>query len=250
MAQGETEAAAVALEKALLLNPDLPGAQLDFAQALAQIGLKGSARAMLSEVLQRSDIPPGLKAQLSSIQGGNTQGDSIRIGIDVPKWSTLMQSVYGHENNLNSATYTEALTLYLSNGPVTLGLNDNVKPEAGRALKSTVAAQGSLQRFGGQELSMNLAFSTKTGAANVGGNNQTAEAALKYSLPILAGQASGAWQVALGGTQFWLTNQTAYSDQGLQLKYAFDSVGSICKFSPAVGRIDQSFPQSSSLNGR
>ena len=67
---------------------------------------------------------------------------------------------------------------------------------------------------------------------------------------MLAGQASGAWQVALGGTQFWLSSQTAYSDQGLQLKYAFDSVGSICKVAPAVGRIDQNFPQSSSLNGR
>ena len=30
LAQGQSEAAAVALEKALLLNPDLPGAQLDY----------------------------------------------------------------------------------------------------------------------------------------------------------------------------------------------------------------------------
>ena len=250
LAQGDTEAAAVALEKALLLNPDLPGAQLDFAQALAQIGLKGSARAMLSEVLQRSDIQPDLKAQLSAIQGAGVLSNTPRTNNDLAKWSTMVQSVYGRESNLNSATYTDVLTLYLSNGPITLGLNDNVKPEAGTALKTTLAAQGALQRFGGQEISMNVAFSSKTGAANVGGNNQTAEGALKYSLPILAGKASGAWQVALGGTQFWLGNQTAYSDQGVQLKYAFDSLGGFCKMAPAVGRIDQTFPQSSSLNGR
>ena len=65
LAQGQIEVAAIALEKALLLNPDLPGAQLDYAQALAQIGLKGSARAILNEVLQRPDIQPQLKTQLS-----------------------------------------------------------------------------------------------------------------------------------------------------------------------------------------
>ena len=43
LAQGRVEEAAVALEKALLLDPNLPGAQLDYAQALALIGLKGSA---------------------------------------------------------------------------------------------------------------------------------------------------------------------------------------------------------------
>ena len=39
LAQGRVEEAAVALEKALLLDPNLPGAQLDYAQALALIGL-------------------------------------------------------------------------------------------------------------------------------------------------------------------------------------------------------------------
>ena len=38
LAQGRVEEAAVALEKALLLDPNLPGAQLDYAQALAQCG--------------------------------------------------------------------------------------------------------------------------------------------------------------------------------------------------------------------
>jgi predicted Zn-dependent protease len=52
LAQGRVEEAAIGLEKALLLDPNLPGAQLDYAQALAQIGLKGSASAMLADVLK------------------------------------------------------------------------------------------------------------------------------------------------------------------------------------------------------
>ena len=249
LAQGQTEAAAVSLEKALLINPDLPGAQLDYAQALAQIGLKGSARAILNDVLQRPDIQPGLKAQLSPAQSAAASVQTT-LGLGPQwQWNGLLQTAYGHESNLNSATYTDSLTLYLSNGPVTLGLTDNAKPVAGEAFKSTVAVQGFVRGAGGQELSVNVALASKAGAASVGGNNRTAEGALKYSLPMLAGNASGVWQVAAGGTQFWLGNQTAYQDQGLQLKYAWDSLGAACKWAPAIGRIDQQFPQSGTLNG-
>jgi len=244
LAQGQTEAAAVALEKALLLNPDLPGAQLDYAQSLAQIGLKGSARAMLKEVLQRPDIQPTLKAQLLPAQTASAGASALDW-----QWSSLLQSSYGHESNLNSATYTDNLTLYLSNGPVTLGLSDNVKPMSGNALKSSAALQGSLKGLGSHELSLNVAFANKAGAASEGGNNQTAEGAIRVSLPLAAGRASGTWQVALGGTQFWLGNQTAYADKGLQLKFAWDSLGASCKWAPAIGRIDQEFPQANSLNG-
>ena len=238
---GQTEAAAVSLEKALLLNPDLPGAQLDYAQALAEIGLKGSARALLNEVLQRPDIQPELKVQLSKAQLAQAQ--------PAWSWNALAQTAYGYESNLNSATYTEGLTLYLSNGPVTLGLSDNAKPVAGDAFKSSLAVQGILRGEGAQELSFNAAINSKAGAASVGGNNRTAEGSLKYSLPMRAGKASGVWQMAAGGTQFWLASQTAYTDQGLQIKFNWDSLGAACKLAPAIGAIEQKFPQSPSLNG-
>jgi tetratricopeptide (TPR) repeat protein len=249
LAQGQTEAAAVSLEKALLLNPDLPGAQLDYAQALALIGLKGSARAILSHVLQRPDIQPGLKAQLSTAQIADLPRQAALGGTPGWQWNGLLQTAYGHESNLNSATYTDTLTLYLSNGPVSLGLTDNAKPIAGEIFKTMAAVQGALKGAGGQELLVNAAIASKTGAASVGGNNRTTDGAIKYSLPMLAGNASGVWQLAAGSTQFWLGNQTAYQDQGLQLKFAWDSLGATCKWAPALGRIDQKFPQSVTLNG-
>jgi hypothetical protein len=66
---------------------------------------------------------------------------------------------------------------------------------------------------------------------------------------MLAGSASGVWQLSASGTQFWIGSQTAYLDQGLQLKFAWDSLGRVCKWAPAVGAITQAFPQSASLNG-
>ena len=261
LAKGKTEAAAIALEKALLINSDLPGAQLDYAQALAQIGLKGSARAILNEVLQRPDIQPQLKSQLSRAQflaptsptksgPGQLADASNASALKSPwQWTSLAQATYGYETNLNSATHTDSLTLYLSNGPVTLGLSDNAKPLAGNAAKTTLAAQAIYKGAGSQELAFNAALNSKLGAGSSGGNNQTAEGAIKFSVPMLAGSASGIWQLSGSGTQFWIGSQTAYLDQGLQLKFAWDSLGSVCKWAPAVGAIAQAFPQSASLNG-
>ncbi len=264
LAQGKVEEAAVALEKALLLDPNLPGAQLDYAQALALIGLKGSARAMLAEVLQRPDIQPALKAQLEKGAAQNSRNTSdsavnLASALQSWQWSALAQTALGHETNLNSATYTDSLTLMLSNGPVNIGLSDSAKPVSGMALKSLVAVQGSTRAGEGLlahgELLVNASLATKNASTNnastnnASTNNQTAEAAIKYMLPMIAGPASGQWQLALGGTQLWLASASAYQDSGAQLKFNWDTLGKPCKLAPSVGAMRQSFPLSETLNG-
>ncbi len=292
LAQGRVEEAAVALEKALLLDPNLPGAQLDYAQALAQIGLKGSARAMLADVLKRPDIQPTLKSKLAGTQTqeqsslGNT-GQGISGGaatISLPtaslttaslttawQWSTLGQAALGHDTNLNSATYTDSLTLMLSNGPVTIGLSDAAKPIAGPAVKTLLAVQGATRAGSGLlslgELSVSASLSSKSAlqADSLSGikpeRNQTAEATAKYSLPMIAGAASGQWQFSAGGTQFWLSSTSAYSDTGFNVKFSWDQSfqpalkgmlnldGQSCKLAPSLGQTRQTFPLSSSLDG-
>ena len=270
LAQGRVEEAAVALEKALLLDPNLPGAQLDYAQALALIGLKGSARAMLADVLQRPDIQPKLKAKLAGAQNATTE--SAQANLQAPwQWSKLAQAAVGHETNLNSATFTDSLTLMLSNGPVTIGLSDSAKPVAGPASKTLLAIQGTTRAGSGLlalgELSVGATLSNKNALqtdALTGikpDRNQTAEAVAKYSLPMIAGAASGQWQLSVGATQFWLSTSTAYSDTGFNLKFNWDRSfepgykgllaleGQACKLAPSLGQTRQSFPLSISLNG-
>jgi hypothetical protein len=274
LAQGRVEEAAVALEKALLLDPNLPGAQLDYAQALAQIGLKGSARAMLADVLQRQDIQPTLKSKLTSAQT-NPAGPELSavqtFAQNQWQWSSLAQAALGHETNLNSATFTDSLTLMLSNGPVTIGLSDAVKPVAGPSSKTLLAVQGATRAGSGLlalgELSVSASLSNKNAlqADSLTGikpeRNQTAEALAKYSLPMIAGAASGQWQFSAGGTQFWLGSTSAYSDTGLSVKFNWDQTfesgikgllnlsGQSCKLSPSLGQTRQTFPLSSSLDG-
>lgn len=269
LAQGRVEEAAIALEKALLLNPNLPGAQLDYAQALAQIGLKGSARAILADVLKRPDIQPALKSKLAAPTEPNS---STPAGMPTAwQWSSLAQAAVGHETNLNSATFTDSLTLMLSNGPVTIGLSDSAKPVAGPAAKTLLAVQGTTRAGSGLlalgELSVSASLSNKNALQtdSLTGlkpeRNQTAEALAKYSLPMIAGAASGQWQFSAGGTQFWLGSTSAYSDTGLAVKFNWDRTfepnlkgllnieGQSCKLAPSLGQTHQRFPLSSSLNG-
>lgn len=274
LAQGRVEEAAVALEKALLLDPNLPGAQLDYAQALALIGLKGSARAMLADVLQRPDIQPKLKSKLTAAQNPPSEASLPSLQSEW-QWSKLVQAALGHETNLNSATFTDSLTLMLSNGPVTIGLSDSAKPIAGPATKTLLAVQGSTRAGAGLlalgELSVSASLSNKNALQtdSLTGikpeRNQTAEAVAKFSLPMIAGAASGQWQFSAGGTQFWLGSASAYSDTGFNVKFNWDQSfepgftsvfgGKLsledqsCKLAPSVGQTHQSFPLSSSLNG-
>jgi tetratricopeptide (TPR) repeat protein len=241
LAQGLVEEAAVALEKALLLDPNLPGAQLDYAQALALIGLKGSARAMLADVLQRPDIQPNLKSKLVGAQ--NAPNEATQPSLQPPwQWSKFVQVALGQESNLNSAAYSDSLTLMLSNGPVTIGLSDSAKPMAGNALKSSLVVQGFTKAgYGGialGELSVLASGSNKYALGKAGQslgaieNNSTAEALIKYSLPMQAGAASGQWQLAAGGTQFWQGSSSAYSDSGAHLKFSWDTLGVYAAASP------------------
>ena len=270
LAQGRVEEAAVALEKALLLDPNLPGAQLDYAQALALIGLKGSARAMLADVLKRPDIQPNLKFKLASAQNAPTQATQPSLAPEW-QWSKLAQAALGHESNLNSATFTDSLTLMLSNGPVTIGLADSAKPISGPATKTLLAIQGNTRAGAGllalgelsvsASLSNNNALQTDSLTGLKPERSQTAEAAAKYSLPMIAGAASGQWQFSAGGTHFWLGGLSAYSDEALSFKFnwerTFEPVpkglmgleGQSCKLAPSIGQTRQSFPLSSTLNG-
>jgi hypothetical protein len=270
LAQGRVEEAAVALEKALLLDPNLPGVQLDYAQALALIGLKGSARAMLADVLKRPDIQPSLKFKLAAAQNASTDTAQPSLAPDW-QWSKLAQAAVGHETNLNSATFTDSLTLMLSNGPVTIGLADSAKPISGPATKTLLALQGNTRAGAGLlslgELSVSASLSNKNALQtdSLTGlkpeRSQTFEAVAKYSLPMIAGAASGQWQLSAGGTHFWLGGLSAYSDTAVSLKFNWDRTfepvpqglmgldGQSCKLAPSLGQTHQTFPLSSSLNG-
>ena len=203
---GRLPEAATNLEKALLLDPELPGAQLDFAQALAQLGQKEAARQLVDQVGDRKDIDPSLRQWLTSIQ--------VAEKTDAWAWSAMVQSSMGRETNLDSATHTDTLTLYLSNGPVTVSLADTERPVAGKGVKNWVAVQG-LHILGQGEVRLAAAYQSRNTPGTTLANSAQADAALTYTHPAGPGIAA----IRLGGLQYKKENTYAYKESSAQLKY-------------------------------
>ena len=252
LAAGWPQDAATALEKALLLNPELAGTQLDYAQALAQLGQRQPARDLVKQVVRRPDIQPDLREWLQDGLANaaaahlHTPQDAAAQDTAASSWTwgTLLQTSLGHEDNLASATHTASLTLYLSTGPVDVILADSERPKAGTALKVLAAAQG-VRPLAEGELRVNLAVQGRHAATQGVADNQLAEASMTYALPLGPGQVMG----TVGLHSFVQTNVYNYKDQAYSLKYEPTWRWADCKGSAALGRIAQSYISSPSLDG-
>jgi len=149
-----------ALERSLLLKPDAPAVQLDFAVSLADSGDPISAKALVRQVLLRPDLPVELRASLEQVLSeGNVRANqfgeaSVTPGVAmrgsnagqekftssdvswVPfgiGWQTQgsAQLYFGHDTNLNSASFVNTINLTLPNGTVPLTLDASSLPQSG-----------------------------------------------------------------------------------------------------------------------
>jgi tetratricopeptide (TPR) repeat protein len=139
MALGEYAAAIEPLERALLMDPDLPAAQLDLALAMANKGDAVAASALFDQLRQRNDLPAnvraGLEKQRVAMAAAATAGDI---------WHHRLQisSLLGVDSNLNNAPAATELTLTFPQGNVTLPLAATSLPKQGGAVLTTAQWQG------------------------------------------------------------------------------------------------------------
>ena len=132
---GQPAAAVESLERALLLDPDQPGTQLDYALALRDAGDPASAQALLQQISQRTDLPPGLQPVLQSQLAVPNQPKGA--------WDQhLKVSIAGgFDSNLNNATSDGQLTLTFPAGEVSLPLADASRAQPGPALITALQYQ-------------------------------------------------------------------------------------------------------------
>lgn len=202
---GRPQKAALALEKALLLNPGLAGAQLDYAQALAEIGQRDSAISLASEVSQHPDIPFALQAWLSE-QLGVWKGDGWLLD-----WS--VEFLGGAESNLNSAPGIQFLTLTLPGGSVPVQLADNERIPGGAARTAWVGSAA--RAWGGGMVLFNGEISTRNSPGKSDTNQAIVSANAAYFHPFLDGQIG----LRFGQTRLWMANQPTYTSTGWGLLY-------------------------------
>ncbi|NDP63248.1 tetratricopeptide repeat protein [Polaromonas sp.] len=134
LAQRQNAAAIEALERALLLDPSLPGAQLDYLDALLRIGDNASAKNLMKQLATRTDLPVNVRSLLErEIAATNT---------DVWRTHWVLTAAAGVDSNLNNAPALNELTLTFPQGPVTLPLLETSRPRNGAVALNTVQWQG------------------------------------------------------------------------------------------------------------
>ena len=145
MALGKPVEAIEPLERALLTNPDLFGAQLDLAQAQAMQGDAASAAALLEDLRSRADLPERFAAQIDREISALRSPAALRMATRLAQgWQSTLQlsTMRGFDTNLNNAPSATELTLTLPGGNVTLPLDPSSRPRRGAAQLSAVQWQG------------------------------------------------------------------------------------------------------------
>jgi tetratricopeptide (TPR) repeat protein len=146
LALGHPVEAVEPLERALLEDPDLPGAELDLAQALAAQGDRASARAILEAMRQRPDLPPAIAGTIDrdlKVLARSPFFDAD-VALAAAGWHSRWQlsSLVGVDSNLNNAPASSDITLTFPEGDVTLPLDATSQPRRGTAYLSSVQWQG------------------------------------------------------------------------------------------------------------
>lgn len=144
LALGRTAEAIEPLERALLHDPDLPGAQLDLAQALAAEGDMASARSFLTAMRKRPDLPlpigSAIDRQIELLSIPQRVAGALTEG-----WRSRWQfsALAGADSNLNNAPSTSEITLTLpGQGNVTLPLDAASQARGGGAALGVMQWQG------------------------------------------------------------------------------------------------------------
>lgn len=236
--QQQPQEAANALEKALMLDPELGGAQLDYAQALAQIGQREVGRSMVLSVLGRSDIPQTLHDWLV--------GQPPQWGGD--EWHTTwsVQQLVGHETNFNSAPASALVTLTLLGGSVPVVLGPNERPQAGMALLSTGAVQA-VRRWGQDQLSLNFDTSARTNGNYASSNLQWLDGSALWSRQIGSFVTGGEALV----TRLWMGGQSLYQENTSKwfVDHPLTLGGNACRYGTALEHSIRNYPSVDYLSG-
>lgn len=237
--QSRPQEAAIALEKALLLAPELGGAQLDYARALAELGEIAPARHLASEIAARPDLPPGLQPWLID-QLGQWRGEGWHT-----HWS--IELLLGTETNLNSAPGIRTLTLTLPGGNVPLELDNAEGSLSGKAWRShlTYRAQRKIDE---SLLQIGTEYLLRNSPDHPATRQDHATAQLTWLQPTRIGQ----WGLRLEHTHSAIGKQTAYQGSGHSLLYLLPSrlTPGPCALQLAHLTEARKFPGTEHQNGR
>ena len=255
---GSTQAALVSLEKALLLDPNLAGAQIDYAQALSRMGQRQTAQDLVNQVARRPDIEPKLKQWLldNSLAKSSDQPNiepkwidrrtrnEPTIGVGEWSWAGRVQTVLGRETNPSAISHTTELPLYLDSGIVQVTLADSERPQASSALK-LFAFVNAVRPVSDGYIRWTAAVQGRHAPSLATARSQGVESRISYGQATLGGLLSG----TLGWAAFEQVEGNRFRDHSLRIEFQPEWRAFGCSGSAYVGRGIQRHTPTTSNNG-
>ena len=245
--QNNPGAAIEALERALLLDPDHLGTQLDYSQALLAVGDEESAQAILSALRVLPDVPPHLLPlmdwQLLALQQKPVPNLPTPMGITS---RTVLSQSFGLDSNLNNATTATNVTLTYPEADLELPLAEAFQPQAGTAATTALQWTGLVPH--GQQIWLLQAEGRSRHTASRATRYQQAEL---HATWLQDPTAKAQWIGRMEYTQLHWGGRKLYTSQRLGLQHqwahAFDSLS--CRTAAGLELENRDYPGSRTLDG-
>jgi tetratricopeptide (TPR) repeat protein len=172
--KGRYAEAADHLERALMLSPELKGAQLDYAISLAGMGEIESARLLLDEILADPSLPatlnPALEKQRRTLLSSTDLQSRLIVGARV-----------GHDSNLLGSPNLTSLTLTFPDQTVVLPLDQSSLPKAGAYERLDVQLESRKQTLAGGQFESFLGLRTRRSGSAPDADSRQGDALVDYS---------------------------------------------------------------------
>lgn len=228
IAQGHYSEALEHLERALMLDPNLPAAQLDYAIALAGTGDLLSASQLLDSILAQPELPPELHHILTEAKQRITQQQSpTTLATEAQHALTLSANLrYGRESNLLGTPNISSLALTTPGGIITLPLADSNAPRAGAYMRADLKLEYTRLQPDGSRWEVAAGTLQRNSPEATDANTQQTELLFGYSQ-----NPSAPWAGYLGTS--WVNidtiGGTRYSSQSLTAGRQLPLVPSACR---------------------
>lgn len=245
--QGNPGAAVEALERALLLEPEHLGTQLDYAQALIVMGDVDSATNILAALQAQPDVPshlvPLLAGQLQALQQVTTADAVAPKGL-VSR--TMFSQSVGGDSNLNNATTASNIILTYPTADLDLPLQDASRPQSGAMASSVLQWTGLLPR--GRQMWLLQARGQVRHTAAAANRYQQAELDATW---LQDPEAPRQWIGRMEHAQFrWGGKKLYASEKGsLQHQWVNNSDAFNCRTAVGAELENRTFPGSRSMDG-
>lgn len=244
--QGSHGAALEALERALLLEPEHLGTQLDYAQALIMVGDAASADGILSSLQAQPDVPshliPLLAKQLQALRQV-AAADPAPTGM-VSK--VMFSQSFGGDSNLNNAASANSITLTYPTIDLDLPLAQANRPQSGPMATTALQWTGLLAQ--GRHMWLLQAQGRARHTSNPASRYQQAELEATWLQNPAAPQQ---WLGRVDHTQLYWGGKKLYASEklGLQHQWVHNADPISCRTALGAEVENRSYPDSRPMNG-